>query len=52
MSTLNTGSDKNVQKRGIKMEQLKALCELQGVSGREDSVRNYIIEKIKQNICF
>ena len=29
------------------MEQLKALCELQGVSGREDSVRNYIIEKIK-----
>lgn len=29
------------------MEQLKALCELQGVSGREDAVRNYIIEKIK-----
>ena len=29
------------------MEQLKVLCELQGVSGREDAVRNYIIEKIK-----
>ncbi len=29
------------------MEQLKTLCELQGVSGREDAVRRYIIEKIK-----
>lgn len=29
------------------MEQLKALCELHGVSGREEAVRNYIIEKIK-----
>ena len=29
------------------MEQLKILCELQGVSGREDAVRDYIIEKIK-----
>lgn len=31
------------------MEQLKALCELQGVSGREDAVRHYIIDKIKDN---
>ncbi len=31
------------------MEQLKVLCELQGVSGREDAVRQYIIEKIKDN---
>ncbi len=29
------------------MEQLKTLCELQGVSGSEDAVRHYIIEKIK-----
>ncbi len=29
------------------MEQLKTLCELQGVSGREDAVRDYIIDKIK-----
>lgn len=29
------------------MEQLKALCELHGVSGREEAVRSYIIERIK-----
>lgn len=29
------------------MERLKALCELGGVSGREDAVREYIIEQIK-----
>lgn len=29
------------------MEILKTLCELPGVSGREDAVRDYIIEKIK-----
>ncbi len=34
------------------MEQLKALCELQGVSGREDAVRDYIIDKIKDKSEF
>ncbi len=29
------------------MEQLKILCELSGVSGREDAVRDYIISQIK-----
>lgn len=29
------------------MEQLKTLCELHGVSGREDAVRGYIINEIK-----
>ncbi len=29
------------------MEQLKTLCELDGTSGREDAVRQYIIDKIK-----
>lgn len=29
------------------MEQLKNLCELHGTSGREEAVRSYIIEKIK-----
>lgn len=36
-----------VECEGTAVEKLKTLCELPGVSGREDAVRDYIVEQIK-----
>ena len=35
---------------GTAVEKLKTLCELPGVSGREDAVRDYIVEQIKDKL--